>query len=938
MAKFTFPIPGRKKQAPPVSSAEPLTKAQRILGSTQVTTEPSKPWDTASSSGISVSVSESTAPTTNGSTRGYGRRLRPEREWGDESEVVPRHLRSNEPFDRTEDLRSEYTSVLREQASSSTIKSWYDKTRQPLSVSQQTSASAMAKGLPPKAQRLLDMDNAYSMPPPMPANKGKKKPATLDLSQIKPGSRGKDNDWEAPVLGNDYVTRSPSILSPVSPSSKRPRRRIQKRPTHESLKQRQDDGNSRPGTSGNQSQHSQQNTSKLDELPSLYKHYEQMSFAQVMDDGEEPVRETLRTERDPEKVARLPGVLEEAIPSVDYYPQSQRQRDGGIPGPLSSHPTVSHSSNSSYSTQRSHPTHLSHPAQSNIAPQVFHPPLPIKGDPQSPIDCAASISSRHTRTSKASRRTDKSFQTADLQEKSVLMLSSDSEEDDEADSYTETSTNNTVSTAPATRRPSPSDSVNPHLVVADDTQSLQSRQSTLTCKRMSSAPAGFLTIPPRFSCQAPSPAPSTSLTNIQESSQPTQAAQIPESPSGVSLSTTNSSVSTAMTWQSREGYGVQEARAVTMVSAQGPEPDSEQDTTDSDLEYDEPKLVVRRESTIPTPLNAAEPTPPLSPNPMDHYMQSPESLEGAHAHYMGLTRQEQMLIQALRQRRELMRKSSLTLEEEDLPQPQQQPPRKGHKSNPSEATITEATFNFGFPAPPTNKEMGPRDCRLDSTMSSTIDLPIPGTNDDDAERCRSPACTADGTMFVLSPPPSSHHKPSRSILRNPSVCEQPSLGARRSHVPPPLNHAVSPDLGINETLPKSKTMGFEKPSPPRAKPRDSLTIPRSHGSVRRQRSTLDRRESKSRRDRLPARDLQFQSCHIMEDPPTAPLPLPPRQRRPQVDDEPGIPRPDSPISPMADAFPVLPAKRHTLNNQKARLSAFGPPQANGDFGWWGDHD
>lgn len=943
MAKFTFPIPGRsKKHPPPVIPTEPLTKAQRILGSSTFTTETPRTWDSVSNSGISVSVSESTAPTTNSSSRGYAQRQRDGREWGENSEVAPHHLRSG----GSDGLRPERRSVLREKASSSTIKSWYDKTRHPLSVTQQTSASAMAKGPPPKAQRLLDMDNAYSTP--VSATKSKKKPSKLNLSQSKPASQDNDKDWDGPILGNDYVMRSPSIVSPTSTASgNRPRRKIQKRPTNEDLRrQGLDEGSWQPETNGNQSKNS---ANRLDELPSLYKHYEQMSFAQVMDAGEPP-RQTSRTEKDMRKPGRLSNVREETASSVDYDPNPKRQLVDRTSG-RSSHPTItSPSSHSSYSTQRSHTTHLSHPAQSSI-PQVFHLPLPSKLDPQSPVDCAASISSRHTRTSKASRRTEKSIQAADLQEKSILMLSSDSEEDGDeiGDAYTETSSRKSASTTSMNRRlsltttnapPVPS-SVNFSGTAADDTQSQRSHQSNPTYKHMSSAPAGFLTIPSRFSSQmtspsqSPSASASSSLTNIQES-KPNEALQLSASPSDVSLSTTNSSVSTAMTWQGREGYGVQEARAVSMISAKGPGSHSEQDSADSDLEYDEPGLVVRRESTIAAPLNAAGPTPPVSPSTMGQYMQSPGSRQSIHEHFMGLTRREQMLIEALREKRGTMRKNNIIKPPQDLPQSQQQPARKGHKSNPSEVTITEETFNFGFPAPPTNKELGPRSSKSGSSRSpSMINLTIPGTKDDDAEGSRSPARTADGTVFVLSPPPSSHHQTSKAAPRKRSASEQPRLGARRSHDLPPLNHTLSPAPSPSESFPKQNTTGFEKSSPPHTNPRDSLAIPKSQGSVRRQRSNLETRESKSTKDRLPTRDPRYQDWCIMEDEPS-PLPPPPghQQRRSNVDDGMDIPRPDSPISimPMGQVFPSVPTKRG------ARLSAFGPPQGYAEFNWLGDDD
>lgn len=955
MAKFTFPLPGRSKKQQPAAApqAEPMSKAQRVLGSAHISIDSKRQWDDRSTSGISVSVSESTAPTANSSSRGVRRR-----EWGDESDILPSHLLR---VDEDDGAPSDYTSNLREQPSSSTIKSWYDRTTQPLSVSQQTSASAMAKGPPSKAQRLLDMDNKHT-PPAAASGKSKKKPAMLDLSMTKPGERR--NDWDGPVLGNEYVTRSPSILSPLTPggTAKRPRRKIQKRPTHESLRRQQEqDEKSRPGTSGSETQ---PNSGRHDDLPSLYKHYEQMSFAQMMDEEDE-VKEVLKPERyqPPDQQERLADV-DETLPSTTYPSRSYRRDEDR--GPLSSHPTlVSHSTSSSYSTQRTHPTPLSHPTYTQHHPtQVVHAPTPTKSE-HSMNDYAASVSSRHTRTSKASKRTEKSFQTADLQEKSVLILSSDSEEDDEDVSYDEN--RDTISAAPTPRRSSLTESQHDTQGTMLDDASSTARDSTLTAttvNRMSSAPAGFLTIPTHVTSKSPSSASSTSSGNFRESSQwPAQPTfHIPASPSDASLSTTVSSASTAMTWQEREGYGVQEARAVTMVPAQGP--DEPQSASDSELEYENPRSVVR-DSQAP-PATAAEPTPPmspLSPSSMEFYIDNPQPMTMAetHEHMMGLTRQEQMLIQALRQRRETMRQNGGAAPADVSRGSSIRGSQRGHRSNPSEATITESTFNFGFPAPPSNKK------NTTSAQSSMVDLPIPGHKDDEIND-REPSCTADGTLFVLSPPPT-HHK-TKSIAN--SIRESRSTGSIRHSVQKPYA-----DVGVSRD--DAGQAPLERKQSRRSPPREPLTAPKPRASLRRPRVPADRERGVTPERSTPGSQA-YDHWAIAEDEPTI---LPQRSqnqyqaqqhpaRQPsmrssayssprrsysrqqesrassyrqeaRIDEEDvddvGIPRPDSPISPMAEAFPAVPVKRRTQLNPGARLSAFGPPQsANGEFGWWGDED
>ncbi|KAF3351977.1 DNA polymerase alpha-associated DNA helicase A [Verticillium dahliae VDG1] len=152
-SKFTFPIPG-KKQKPgigPIVSG-PMSKAQKILGTAELNIDAPQ-WDDMSNSGISISISESTATTsyytndralqTVGEDEEYVGKGRSNARWELESETVPAYLRSGRNSrlpdgDGTiRDLMSE-TSSLRRRQSNSTLRSWYDKAKMPLSISQQT--------------------------------------------------------------------------------------------------------------------------------------------------------------------------------------------------------------------------------------------------------------------------------------------------------------------------------------------------------------------------------------------------------------------------------------------------------------------------------------------------------------------------------------------------------------------------------------------------------------------------------------------------------------------------------------------------------------------------------------------------------------------------------------------------------------------------------
>jgi hypothetical protein len=954
MAKFTFPLPGRSRKQPTVvSPSEPMTKAQRILGATELTVDPTKNWEQASNAGISVAVSETTSPTIN-SPIGYLRRQRSRREWGDDSDVLP------------EDTGSDYSSALREQASSSTIKSWYDKTKQPLAVTQQTSASAMAKGPPSKAQRVLDMDNAHGGS----ASKGRKKPAMLNLTIPQSSDQPGNHDWDGPFLGNNYVTRSPSILSPLTPGSgKRPRRRIQKRSTHESL--RPEEANSRPAT-GDGSKKSPAH--HLDELPSLYKHYEQMSFAQLMDDEEDPVlvHDSLKSQRSPVRASGWDTAAnEEPIPETLSVPgRSQHQppsrQDHNDWAPLSGNPILknhpSHSSRSSRSTQPSQSRPISHTsANIPIAPPVqfiVAPPPSNKVEQPSPIDCGASISSRHTRTSKASRRTDKSSQTADLQGKSVLNLSSDSEEEDDVDDSEPMVTPAPIHPAsptpprPDTSGPTPSVSnLETCSGQADETSSLQSSQPSRSSKRQSSTPSGFLTTHTHFSSRSPPQASTPTVGTAPDGLQPNQGLQLAASLSDLSLSaTSNSSLSTTMTWHEHEGYGIQEARAITMLPAQGPEAVSELDMTDSDVDFAEPESVLEPESLPPlTGLLDVDQAPLLSPRSVEECLNSPESLDGAHEHFMGLTRQEQALIKALRQKREVMRTTGTPMSNlAEVTASRQHSFRKGHQpNNPSEVTITESNFNFGFPAPPSNRNTLNNDLRKKHlrTSSSMFDMPIPGEDEEDGRDSRAASCATESTMFMLSPPPSNHHI-------SPSNSNRNSTRASKLHSSPSWESGLS-RTAVSESASR-ESFGFygfgsssverrhsERRPSSRNKLRDSMNGPRPRGSIRRQQDPVERYDEDSLRSHKPASRRNIHGdWAIMEEEPLEQLPTHDQQQQgSQSDNGPGIPRPDSPISPLTSSFPAVPPKRRTLHSQRVRLSAFGPQQSlGGSPGWWGDED
>jgi hypothetical protein len=241
MARFSFSINSRKKQTlPPPPNGQPMSKAQKILGTVPLNIDAPGGWDDTAGSVISDDRSAITA------TSHFDPELQryehdpqvvvsnPGENWGEESDIIPNSLRMNSGGlgDQTGRSRTDIASTLRKSRSSSTIRSWYDKSKLPLSISQQTSSSAIAKGLPTRVQQSLnprDMDQTLG---------SKRKPAMLDLAFTT--RKGSDATSKGMLTGSsfDRMLRSPSSLSPFSPGSTRSRgsRKFRSTPTEDNVR------------------------------------------------------------------------------------------------------------------------------------------------------------------------------------------------------------------------------------------------------------------------------------------------------------------------------------------------------------------------------------------------------------------------------------------------------------------------------------------------------------------------------------------------------------------------------------------------------------------------------------------------------------------------------------------------------------------------------
>ncbi|KAL2075795.1 hypothetical protein VTL71DRAFT_738 [Oculimacula yallundae] len=423
--KFSFPIPGRKHKevAPLTVQSRPgnnLSKAQRILGTTSnlnidvspTREEPYQQWKKpgSRSSGMSISISDST----------HSAESIPEAEserWDYESNVLPKGRYADDGTTST--LGG--SGRLRNEGSSSTLRSFYDRQKTPLSISQQTSASsardqALRKGSSPVVQRspLLQVETALDPFDAIYAEsrersgfqasqspEKKKKPGRLDLTKLFPRSRRLGDKSES-----DYLTPSPSSVSTngsqngVASFSESARRKLKKSLSKESIK-------SQKLSIRSDRSHEQRQTNGT--LLQLYDHYENMPARSPRMDQipESRVADGIHTVRNGKHVSMHP-VLDSVKPS----PELSATSSGKEPF--------------SWKNVRSSLA-AANVAPSGLTPSSLTPPNSNIWESTS----AASISSRNTRASKTTAGS--SFTHSDLQEKSVLSLSDDSEDDSEMD-------------------------------------------------------------------------------------------------------------------------------------------------------------------------------------------------------------------------------------------------------------------------------------------------------------------------------------------------------------------------------------------------------------------------------------------------------------------------------------------------------------------------
>ncbi|KAJ1328176.1 hypothetical protein MN608_07512 [Microdochium nivale] len=647
-SKFMFPMPGRRvKDASPTTVSAPLSKAQRLLGTGEINVDYKGPpkdheaweaWEAHSTSGMSIAVSETTLggrTDTTYRTERYDRVPRltiDDGGWDEESDIVPRHMHSlggrglrqqrsaaTIGADYYGDTATDISS-LRRRLSNSTIGTHYDKTHVPLSVSQQTSNSAIAQG-----------PNLGQFSPAATANDRKKRPSKLDLlrGKLRNDSAAGTQNASSHLGSGHTLVRSPSMMSfktswggptpSLAPEQRTPNK-LFRRSQQPPLKIPSPRTNHRPlrDTSG---------------LHQLYDHYEEMSFRNAPSPTDEDTPDFLN--EDPFETSQRPHTAQTSASLPTSKPL--------IREPCS--PSDQSSTRTRNLTSGSGTTDTMDSTLSSVT------------------DYAASVSSRHTRTSKASR-TDRSIQSLDRQQTSILSLSdSDSDEDIE--------------------RSPPRSAASPHLMPRNaennlsyltsmdhaghsPTQDRAGVPSTAQIKPIKN----YLDIP-RASSRTTASRPRSNSTLRSHQSATSTASPY----SGASSSSSHAAPRSNHSFASEDEEflaHVHEAQSVTFhpvsstAEAAANDLDAEAPISDFQQMLSRPASHGRTRDSR----SSEQPTPPLSPNSVEFYFRSPESIrrdstasnssEKNNPRLMAVTRQEEMLLAAVRAKRAKMRQSSLS--------------------------------------------------------------------------------------------------------------------------------------------------------------------------------------------------------------------------------------------------------------------------------------
>jgi len=624
-SKFLFPIPGRRHASKDPDPSTPksssgrsthsttsnLSKAQRILGTESElnidsprSDAPSWAYPSSRSSGISISISESTRSTR--STTETGSFSGSNVDHWDHDSAAPRRVKPQlhekasstllgQDYGEYNGAPTDASSIsrrMRHEGSDSTLKSYYDRQKSPLAVSQQTSESsardlALRKGhLQITRSPLLQVessdpyerefsDSKFKNPEVSRDNSAKKKPNRLDLSLFFPRSRHK--------VTAESSHANTAAEAPNGPGS---RKKLSKRNSKESLKSQ---------ASNRFSQTTNKNRQTTDTLGQVYDRY-----------GQLPIK------------SHAMGQIPESRVS-DQRSGSSRNPKSNPPKPLSVPSRNQHESNleerSAYDLHKLGNPNMS-PGDSNNSFSWKN--LRSNMPPNHPWESssAASMSSRNTKTSRHTNTS--AFSSTDLKQSSVLSLSSDSEDESDIEPI---------------RTPASSSYERPSRDLHNDFPKPPRNHHQVPEQPLPPTPRK--PTPRKGAAQAPS------FLSIPEASLPNPRISGPWSPPDLS--------------HQRESVSRHTSEKKSRRNSKKTNPLASAQSSIQATNHLESARSSMQMENLASAQSSMQPTPPLSPSSV--VFRGIERNDSVSGRYMAVTKQEEQLLEALRQKRARMKES-----------------------------------------------------------------------------------------------------------------------------------------------------------------------------------------------------------------------------------------------------------------------------------------
>ncbi|KOS22982.1 hypothetical protein ESCO_003791 [Escovopsis weberi] len=648
MGKFHFHISGRKKPASPEAiDSQALTKAHKILGSTPINIDSLAHLERASSSAVDIAQVEGARhrPSDDAYLDEHVRLALSEGEWDDDAILpAPRHT-----FERPSGGRGH--SRLKKSQSSSAIRS-----------------RTVTNSASPFHDHYADDSRANSRS----SHKSKKKPAMLDFSNLRPNSRLSRSSCQSQPdsagsttfnhsnIHNSTASRSTCTLPSLSHSGILGKRSSLKRRTKESLRSLLSDASGSTSSGG-----VQRELHPDTGLSTLYNHYEQMSLLQVIKQGRDP------EDSDAQQQLKHADVQDEA-----EWEEAQADQDlDWLHKPLRDPvPTTATKPPADASSRKIKGKRVSGKNHGKI--------LKATKDPGSPPS--------------------RNSEGTDFHDKSVLLLSDSEEEDDqeEAESHADADADGDAEAADP----------NANMILLNRTydggaRSTKARpvvrRSEESARESNRKSQDSDRHPRKSSNRRPSDGSGGSYAAMNGSDankfSPVrrQPAYNPRSPSPRESLSSSDSKASVMTCQF--GFGGQENQAMTILPARRPS------QAELDLEAARTRAsdsaAARQESV---PRSPDQLTPPLSPSSVDFYLRSARSSvdnPDLPNRIMAVTREEKMLISALRKKNQAMREIARLEAHGHLLGHGYRLQDFGGPSS-SEAAGDQPSFERGFPAPP----------------------------------------------------------------------------------------------------------------------------------------------------------------------------------------------------------------------------------------------